>query len=199
MLNYLWAAMMLLSVAFGGASGRIDAVSEAMFSGASQAVELCLTLLGMLCLWSGLMRVADGAGITSIMGRMLSPVLKIIFPGLPASSPAAKAMSMNVAANVLGLGNAATPLGLKAMQELQKLNPLKDTASNHMLVFVVLNSVSVQLIPTGTAVLRETFGSANPMEIMPAVWISSVVSAAVGVILALAFCRRKSSRKRGKA
>ena len=195
MMNYVWAAMMLLSVAFGGASGRIDAVSEAMFSGASQAVELCLTLLGMLCLWSGLMRVADGAGITTVLGKMLSPILRIIFPGLPSDSPAARAMSMNVAANVLGLGNAATPLGLKAMQELQKLNPIKDTASDYMLTFVVLNSVSVQLIPTGTAVLRENFGSANPMEIMPAVWISSIASAAVGIALAMLLCRRKRRKQ----
>ena len=191
MMNYVWAAIMLLSVAFGGVSGRIDAVSEAMFSGASQAVELCLTLLGMLCLWSGLMRVAEGAGITAVLGKMLSPVLRIIFPGLPSNSPATQAISMNVAANILGLGNAATPFGLKAMQELQNLNPLKDTASDHMLVFVVLNSVSVQLIPTGTAVLRENYGSANPMEIMPAVWISSIASAAVGVVLAIVFCHRK--------
>lgn len=195
MMNYVWAAMMLLSVAFGGASGRIDAVSEAMFSGASQAVELCLTLLGMLCLWSGLMRVADGAGITTVLGKMLSPILRVIFPGLPSDSPAARAMSMNVAANVLGLGNAATPLGLKAMQELQKLNPIKDTASDYMLTFVVLNSVSVQLIPTGTAVLRENFGSANPMEIMPAVWISSIASAAVGIALAMLLCRRKRRKQ----
>ena len=195
MMNYVWAAMMLLSVAFGGASGRIDAVSEAMFSGASQAVELCLTLLGMLCLWSGLMRIADGAGITNILGKMLSPILRVIFPGLPSDSPAARAMSMNVAANVLGLGNAATPLGLKAMQELQKLNPIKDTASDYMLTFVVLNSVSVQLIPTGTAVLRENFGSANPMEIMPAVWISSIASAAVGIALAILLCRRKRRKQ----
>lgn len=195
MMNYVWAAMMLLSVAFGGASGRIDAVSEAMFSGASQAVELCLTLLGMLCLWSGLMRVADGAGLTTVLGKMLSPILRVIFPGLPSDSPAARAMSMNVAANVLGLGNAATPLGLKAMQELQKLNPIKDTASDYMLTFVVLNSVSVQLIPTGTAVLRENFGSANPMEIMPAVWISSIASAVVGIALAMLLCRRKRRKQ----
>lgn len=195
MMNYVWAAMMLLSVAFGGASGRIDAVSEAMFSGASQAVELCLTLLGMLCLWSGLMRVADGAGLTTVLGKMLSPILRVIFPGLPSDSPAARAMSMNVAANVLGLGNAATPLGLKAMQELQKLNPIKDTASDYMLTFVVLNSVSVQLIPTGTAVLRENFGSANPMEIMPAVWISSIASAVVGIAIAMLLCRRKRRKQ----
>ena len=141
------------------------------------------------------MRIADGAGITNILGKMLSPILRVIFPGLPSDSPAARAMSMNVAANVLGLGNAATPLGLKAMQELQKLNPIKDTASDYMLTFVVLNSVSVQLIPTGTAVLRENFGSANPMEIMPAVWISSIASAAVGIALAILLCRRKRRKQ----
>ena len=191
MMNYVWAAMMLLSVAFGGASGRIDAVSEAMFSGASQAVELCLTMLGMLCLWSGLIKIAEKAGITAVFGKLLSPVLRLIFPGLPSRSPAAQAISMNVAANILGLGNAATPFGLKAMQQLQELNPVKDTASDAMLIFVVLNSVSVQLIPTGTAVLRENYGSASPMEIMPAVWISSVASAIVGIVLAKLLCRRK--------
>ncbi len=195
MMNTVWAGLMLLSIAFGGVSGRIDAVSEAMFDGASQAVELCLTLLGMLCLWSGLMRVAEGAGITAVLGRMLSPVLRLIFPGLDPRSPAAQAMSMNVAANVLGLGNAATPLGLRAMKELQKLNPSQDTASDFMLIFVVLNSVSVQLIPTGTALLRENYGSNDPMGIMPAVWISSVVSAAVGVGLAILLCRWKRGRK----
>ena len=182
---------MLLSVAFGGASGRIDAVSEAMFSGASQAVELCLTMLGMLCLWSGLIKIAEKAGITAVFGKLLSPVLRLIFPGLPSRSPAAQAISMNVAAKYLGLGNAATPFGLKAIQQLQELNPVKDTASDDMLIFVVLNSVSVQLIPTGTAVLRENYGSASPMEIMPAVWISSVASAIVGIMLAKLLCHRK--------
>ena len=195
MMNAVWAGMMLLSIAFGGVSGRIDAVSEAMFDGASQAVELCLTLLGMLCLWSGLMRVAEGAGITAVLGRLLSPVLRLIFPGLDPRSPAAQAMSMNVAANMLGLGNAATPLGLRAMKELQKLNPSQDTASDFMLIFVVLNSVSVQLIPTGTALLRENYGSNDPMGIMTAVWISSVVSAAVGVGLAILLCRWKRGKR----
>ena len=185
MLNYIWAALMLLSVAFGCISGRVQYVSDAMFSGASNALQLFTVLLSMMILWNGLMKIAQEGGVTRVLSKMLSPFLKVLFPGLGVCSPAAQAMSMNIAANILGLGNAATPLGLKAMEELQKENPLQTTASNHMVTFVVLNSVSVQLIPTGTAAIRAQLGAENPMDIMPAVWIASAASLIVGVGLAV--------------
>ena len=194
MLNYIWAAMMLLSILFGCVSGRVQMVSDAMFSGASNALELFMVILSMMILWNGLMRIAQEGGVTRILCKMLSPFLRLIFPKLDIKGPAAQAMSMNVAANVLGLGNAATPLGLKAMEELQKENPHKETASNDMVTFVVLNSVSVQLIPTGTAALRAKFGAANPMDIMPAIWIASLISLVTGVGLAVLLS--KTARKK---
>ena len=194
MLNYIWAGMMLLSILFGCTNGRIDMVSDAMFSGASRALELFVVLFGMMVLWNGLMNVAKEGGVTNAISKILSPLLKLAFPKMRMSSPAAQAMSMNVAANMLGLGNAATPLGLKAMQELQKENKGSETASNDMITFVVLNSVSVQIIPTGMAAIRAKMGAQNPMDVMPAVWIASIVSVVTGVGLALILNRWKRNK-----
>ena len=130
------------------------------------------------------MRVAEKAGLTEKLSRLLAPVLRLLFPGLSPSSSAARAILMNMSANFLGLGNAATPFGLKAMEELQKLNPEKTTASRHMITFVVLNTASIQLLPTTVATLRLKYGSVNPMQILPAVWITSIGAAAAALLMA---------------
>lgn len=183
MLNYIWAGLMLVSIVFGICTGRISQVSDAVFNGAGNAVELFLTLLGVITLWSGLMKIAEKSGLTGYFAKVLSPLLRLLFPGLDPKDPAAHAISMNVSANLLGLGNAATPLGLMAMKELDKMNPQKGVASRHMATFVVLNTASLQLIPTTLAALRMKHGSANPMEIMPAVWMASIVSLIAGMIV----------------
>ena len=176
--------MILLSLVFGACNGRMQEVSDAVFSGAGQGVEVCIALLGAMCFWSGLMKIADRSGITIFIGRLCRPIIRVLFPTLGKNSPAAGAMSLNFAANILGLGNAATPLGLKAMKCLQAENPRKDVASDNMLMFVVINTASLQIIPTTVATLRVKYGSVNPLDIMPAVWIASIGALLVGVLLA---------------
>lgn len=184
MLNILWVGIMLLSLAAGALTGRLEPVTNALLAGGGEAIKLALTLGGAMCLWGGLMRIAEKGGLTSLLAKGMAPVMRVLFPKLDPAGPACRAMLMNMAANLLGLGNAATPLGLKAMAELEKENPQPGTASNHMVVFVVLNTASIQLIPTTVATLRLQYGAAAPLDILPAVWLTSFASAIVAVTLA---------------
>ena len=184
MMNAVLAGMLIFSVVSAAFGGNMEALSAAALSGCGEAVTLVISLTGMLCLWCGLMKIAQQCRLTEAVARLFRPLTRLLFPELPAGSPALQAICMNLSANLLGLGNAATPLGLAAMQELQKLSRRKDTASNAMVTFVVLNTASLQLIPTTCAVLRQQAGSAAPMEILPAVWLSSVASAAAALTLA---------------
>lgn len=184
MLNILWVGIMLLSLAAGAFTGRLEPVTNALLAGGGEAIKLALTLGGAMCLWGGLMRIAEKGGLTSLLAKGMVPVMRVLFPKLDPAGPACRAMLMNMAANLLGLGNAATPLGLKAMAELEKENPQPGTASNHMVVFVVLNTASIQLIPTTVATLRLQYGAAAPLDILPAVWLTSFASAIVAVTLA---------------
>lgn len=184
MMNAVLVGMLIFSVVSAAFGGNMEALSAAALSGCGEAVTLVISLTGMLCLWCGLMKIAQQCRLTEAVARLFRPLTRLLFPELPADSPALQAICMNLSANLLGLGNAATPLGLAAMQELQKLNRQKDTASNAMVTFVVLNTASLQLIPTTCAVLRQQAGSAAPMEILPAVWLSSVASAAAALTLA---------------
>ena len=184
MMNAVLVGMLIFSVVSAAFGGNMEALSAAALSGCGEAVTLVISLTGMLCLWCGLMKIAQQCRLTEAVARLFRPLTRLLFPELPAGSPALQAICMNLSANLLGLGNAATPLGLAAMQELQKLNRQKDTASNAMVTFVVLNTASLQLIPTTCAVLRQQAGSAAPMEILPAVRLSSVASAAAALTLA---------------
>lgn len=184
MMNAVLVGMLIFSVVSAAFGGNMEALSAAALSGCGEAVTLVISLTGMLCLWCGLMKIAQQCRLTEAVARLFRPLTRLLFPELPPGSPALQAICMNLSANLLGLGNAATPLGLAAMRELQKLNRQKDTASNAMVTFVVLNTASLQLIPTTCTVLRQQAGSAAPMEILPAVWLSSVASAAVALTLA---------------
>jgi len=195
-MNYIWSGMMLISVVFGAVNGRMSQVSDAAFSGTRQAVELCVVLLGTICLWSGLIRIADKAGLTRVFSRLLRPFIKLVFPGLDPVGPAARAICMNMSANMMGLGNAATPLGLEAMKHLQEGNPVRDTASDPMIMLVVMNTASLQIIPATVAALRSRHGSASPMDIMPAVWLASVLSLAAGLVFAKLLMVRRGKKAR---
>lgn len=184
MMNAVLVGMLIFSVVSAAFGGNMEALSAAALSGCGEAVTLVISLTGMLCLWCGLMKIAQQCRLTEAVARLFRPLTRLLFPELPPGSPALQAICMNLSANLLGLGNAATPLGLAAMRELQKLNRQKDTASNAMVTFVVLNTASLQMIPTTCAVLRQQAGSAAPMEILPAVWLSSVASAAAALTLA---------------
>ena len=192
MMNYIWAGIILVSIFCGMATGRISQVSQAIFTSAQDAVTLVISLLGAMCLWSGIMRVADQGGVTNGLARLFSPLLKKLFPGLPKDSKAARAISMNLSANLLGMGNAATPLGIAAMQELAKSNPSTDTADNRMITFVVMNTASLQLIPSTIAVIRANYGCEAPFDIIPAIIVSSLCALTVGIIMAKLLERRKS-------
>lgn len=185
MMSWVMGGMILLSVISGIFTGRMSELSAASLNGCKQAVELTITITGSLALWSGVMAVAEKSGLTTLLAQAMSPLTRgVLFRGLPRDSKALEAISMNLTANLMGLGNAATPLGLAAMKELEKEGGGSRRATNHMITFVALNTASMQLIPTTTAFLRLQAGSRNPMEILVPVWISSVASVTVAVTLA---------------
>jgi len=152
MLNYIWFGMMLIAVVVGIFTGNIDAVTEAAINMAKTAVEIAIGLIGIMALWLGTMKIAEESGLIRIIARALRPVTIRLFPDVPEDHPAIGSIVLNMAANILGLGNAATPLGLKAMEELQELNPNKDTATNAMCTFLAINTSSVQFILPATVV-----------------------------------------------
>lgn len=152
MLNYIWFGMMAISVVAAIFTGRIDAVTEAAINMSKVAVEISIGLIGIMALWLGIMKIAEESGLIRIIARGLRPITIRLFPDVPADHPAIGSIVLNMAANMLGLGNAATPLGLKAMEELQELNPQKDTATNAMVMFLAINTSSVQLIVPATVV-----------------------------------------------
>jgi spore maturation protein A len=152
MLNYIWFGMMLISVIAAIITGRIDAVTEAAISMSKTAVEISIGLIGIMALWLGIMKIAEESGLIRIIARGLKPITIRLFPDVPEDHPAIGSIVLNMSANMLGLGNAATPLGLKAMEELQELNPKKDTATNAMVMFLAINTSSVQIIIPATVV-----------------------------------------------
>lgn len=152
MLNYIWFGMMFISVVVGIFTGNIDAVTEAAINMAKVAVEISIGLIGIMALWLGIMKIAEASGLIRIIAKGLKPITVRLFPDVPEDHPAIGSIVLNMAANMLGLGNAATPLGLKAMEELQELNPRKDTATDSMVMFLAINTSSVQLIVPATVV-----------------------------------------------
>ncbi len=187
-MNLLFVILLLLSVLFGILTGNIDKVSNAAIGECSKAVEICFSLMGAMCLWSGIMRIAEKSGLAGKISKLLSPITKRIFKN--ASDKALNAISMNITANLLGLGNAATPLGIQAMINLKD----GDYATNNMILFVVINTASIQLIPTTIATLRLKYNSHNPMEILPYVLICSIISLVVGVAFTL-FLNKITSKR----
>ncbi|HBT65912.1 MAG TPA: spore maturation protein A, partial [Ruminococcaceae bacterium] len=180
-------------------------VTNALLGGGEQAITLALTLGGAMCLWGGVMRIAEKGGLTALLAKVLAPLMRLLFPGLDPSGAACRAILMNMAANFLGLGNAATPLGIRAMNELSQLNPEPQSASRHMITFVVLNTASIQFLPTTVATLRLKYGAENPLNILPAVWLTSLGAAAVAIALSHLFAlpnkkpQRQASASRRKA
>lgn len=194
MINWIWLGLIVLAVVVGAANGRMTELSASAFDAAKTAVQLSISLIGIMALWLGLMKLAEEAGLVRAIARLVRPVLRGLFPDVPKDHPALGSMTANLAANVLGLGNAATPLGLKAMQDLQELNPDKDTATNAMVTFIVINATSVTLIPATIIGLRSAAGSANPSSIIVPSIIATTVSTVTGVIVAKLL--ERSSRRR---
>lgn len=183
-MNYIWGGIMVISVLLSLVNGTTKEVSDAFLSGAASAVELIVTMLGMMCLWSGIMNIAEQGGLTAILAKAFRPVLSKLFPQYKNDEKTSAAICSNVTANLLGLGNAATPLGLEAMRRMNEGNKNLHTANNSMVMFVIINTASIQLIPTTISIMRQSAGAQTPMDIAPCVWISSAFALAVGVTMA---------------
>lgn len=198
MLNYLWSALVILSILCSFFTGNSPQLSEAIIDSSAQAVELLLTMAGVMLLWSGIIRIAQESGLTEAFAKMLSPLLRLLFPKIKDKPKALGSISMNLTANLLGLGNTATPLGIQAMKELDALNGGSQTASNEMVVFVVMNTASLQLMPTMLGTLRQRYGSAAPFEILVPVWISSACALTVALMIALGGNHQRVLKRGGR-
>jgi len=194
-MNYIWMGLMVIALVVGALTGRIDAVTKAAVDNAAAAVEIALGLIGIMTLWLGIMKIAEQGGIIKILSRAIRPVAKFLFPTIPSDHPAIGSMLMNLIANWLGLGNAATPLGLKAMEELQSLNKSKDTATNDMATFLALNTATICLIPMTVIAVRAQLGSANPFEIISTTIVSSICATIAGITAVKLLQRLPSIRK----
>ena len=183
----IWTGMVILSLVCGLATGRGPAVAAAAMEGASAGVELCLSMAGALCLWMGVMEVLRRAGAIRWLSRFLRPALGRLYPDFARDSGVMESISANVSANLLGLGNAATPLGLDAARRMSRRSP--GVASDGLCMLVVCNTASIQLIPTTVAAVRAGAGSAAPFDILPAVWLASAVSVTAGILAARLLAR----------
>jgi spore maturation protein A len=194
---WVFGGMALLAVIYGFINGRVDAVSEAVLTGAKQGAELALGLLGVLCLWNGIMEVLKRAGTINSMAKGMRPLLRLLFPEASRDPEAAGHIAANIAASALGLGNAATPPGLKASKRIQAITGGGAAASDELCRFLVLNTASIQIIPASVAALRAAAGSRTPMDILPAVLVTSAVSvaAALGMAFVLGWAgKRRADR-----
>ena len=191
-MTWIWTGMVVLSLGFGLVNGRMDAVSAAALEGAGTAVQLGLSMAGILCLWSGVMEMMNACGLSALLARAFRPVLRRLLPEASRDEETLAAVSANVSANLLGLGNAATPLGIRAARRMAR--GCGDTASDELCRLVVLNTASIQLIPATIASLRAAAGCAAPFDILPAVWLSSALSVAAGLSAAWLLARRDRRR-----
>ncbi len=188
-MSLLWVLLLVASVVVAAANGRMPALPGAIAESAGKAVSLSLGLVGVLSLWMGLMKVAEAAGLVGALGRAVRPVLGRLFPTVPPDSPAMGAITLNVAANALGLGNAATPFGLKAMEELERENPHPGTATDAQALLCALNTASVQLVPASVIALRAAAGARQPADILAATLLASACATVVAVASARALRR----------
>ncbi len=190
MLNLLWGAMLLIGIVYGAATGRMNEVTDAALSSAKEAVSLCITMAGIVAMWVGIMEIAKSSGLVERLTRKMRPLLGFLFPDVPGEHRAMEFISANMIANFLGLGWAATPFGLKAMEELAKLEKQRKsvspgTASNAMCTFLILNISSLQLIPVNIIAYRSQYGSVNPTAIVG----PGIVATAVSTVVAVIFCK----------
>ena len=184
MLNYIWVGLMAIALVVAAFLGTADAVTKGAIDSAKTAVEISIGLVGIMTLWLGIMRIAEAAGLVTMLGRALRPVSRVLFPEVPPEHPAIGAIVMSIAANMLGLNNAATPFGIKAMEELQTLNPEKDTATNPMVIFMAMNTAGVQLVPATMLGVLVAAGSKNPTAIISTTLVATAIGTVVSIIVA---------------
>ncbi len=186
-MSWLWTGMVAVSLLFGLKTGSIDALGNAALEGAGAAVELCVAMAGIMALWTGVMEVMDRCGLSAALARLFRPLLRRLLPQASRDSETLAALSANLSANLLGLGNAATPLGLRAAQRMAR--GCNGVASHELCLLVVLNSASIELLPTTVAGVRGALGCADPFDILPAVWLASILSVTAGLLAAKLLAR----------
>ena len=182
MLNILWPIFIILSVIYGLIYGKADEINNGIFESLSDAIELSITFLGTISLWNGIMEICKKTSLMDKLTGFLKPFINFLFPELKKNETAKQEISMNMIANILGLGNAATPLGLKAMKTMQEKNPKKDTITDSMAMFIVLNTASLQIIPSTVIAVRTSLNSAAPTKIIFAVWVVTILADITGII-----------------
>ena len=183
MLNVLWPVFIIVSRIYAIFTGKVEQINTSIFSSLESVVQLSITLLGTICLWNGIMNIAINTSLIEKLVFFFKPLLKYLFPEIYQDEKIRKEISMNMVANMLGLGNAATPLGLKAMKSMQEKNKKTDTLSNAMLMFIVINTASIQMIPTTVIAIRSSLGSQNPTATIVPIWISSACSIIVAILI----------------
>lgn len=183
MLNKIWPIFIIISFIYAIISGNIEKINNSIFKSCEDTVQLCITFLGTMCLWNGIMNIVKKTSLMEKITILLKPIIRFLFPELKKENHAEKEISMNMVANILGLGNAATPLGLKAMKKMQRENNNKDTISNSMAMFIVLNTASIQIIPTTVIAIRTSLNSENPSSVIFPIWIATLSAAITGVVV----------------
>ncbi|WP_106768014.1 nucleoside recognition domain-containing protein [Paenibacillus faecalis] len=182
MINVIWMGMILIGFIFAAANGNIDSVTKAAFDGAQTGVTVSFGLISVLVFWLGMMRLAEDSGLLTKVAKLMGPLVRFLFPDVPKNHPAMGYILSNMSANLFGLGNAATPMGIKAMQELQKLNPEKDTATPAMCTLLALNTASITIIPTTLIAIRMNYQSANPAEIVGSTLLATAIATLAAII-----------------
>lgn len=183
MVNYIWAALAIIGIVFAAVNGTMDEVNKAIFSGAKEAVTICIGLISVLVFWLGMMKIAEQAGLLQKLTNLFRPIVAKLFPEVPKNHPAMGYILSNMIANIFGLGNAATPLGIKAMEELKRLNGGKNSASNSMITFLALNTSCITLIPTTVIAIRMNYHSASPTDIVGPTIIATIFSCIGGILI----------------
>lgn len=194
MLNIFWPCCIVISIIIAILTGSLENLNNSVFESTETAVQLTITLIGTMCLWSGIMEIAVNTSIIDKIKRLLKPLMKFLFPKMRAQDKEYEEICMNMISNLLGLGNAATPLGLKAMETMQRKNEQKDKLTDEMAMLIVLNTASLQIIPTTVIAIRTSLGSNNPTQIIVPVWIATLTSA-ISAIIATKFFIKLEKRK----
>jgi len=196
MLNILWPLFLAISIVYGIFSGKAESLNEGIFDSVKNAVELSITFLGTMCLWNGIMKIAQETTLMNKLVKFIKPLMNFLFPKIKGNQKAFQEISLNMVANIMGLGNAATPLGIKAMTTMQKENQKKDTLTDSMIMFIIINTASLQLIPTNVIAIRMSLGSNNPTEIMIPVWIATILAALAGIFATKLFIYKWGERRK---
>ena len=193
MVSYIWLFLILIGIGFSALTGNLDTINDSILTNGTKALDLMLSILPIIVLWTGIMKIAEVSGLLNKFAKLMEPILSRLFPSVPKDNPALGFIASNIAANMMGLGSAATPFGLKAMSELQKINDKKDTASVAMITFLVLNTAGVTIVPTTVLALRIATGSNNPSEIILPGVIATFCSSIGGLLLDY-FIRRRNNK-----